>query len=238
MVVRMTSFVHTHLRPWLTSVQMIRDGRTVLQGNIAQNNPFHPEDTAIVSRIVGLQECAYKQITGEACTLCDDIVSFTAYIRQEFPAIRWLQTYTDNYIPDGTYGIWETIPPNLLMFAFTGTSVFETLLHAVPARDYDVEAYRSAQERYTCVESKAEATFPYTLAGSIVCAMEHVPLTFQDVEVLFDSSQTWPEFVRRVDGALQALNVPLNERFSFFRYWLPSFVNSVAEVPGAWMWRV
>jgi hypothetical protein len=59
---------------------MIRDGQTVLQANLAQNNPFHPEDTAIVSRIVGLQECAYKQITGEACTLCDDIVSFTAHM--------------------------------------------------------------------------------------------------------------------------------------------------------------
>jgi hypothetical protein len=111
-------------------------------------------------------------------------------------------------------------------------------MNAEPARDYDVDAYRSTQQRYTSVDSKAAASFPYTLAGHIVCAMEHVPLTFQDVEVLFDSSQTWPEFVRRLDQALHALDVPLNERFSFFRYWLPSFVNSVAEVPGAWMWRV
>ena len=234
----MTSFVLTHPRPWLTTVQMVRGGQTVLQGNLAQNNPFHPEDTAILGRIVGLQECAYKQITGEACTLCDDIASFTAYIRQEFPQIRWLQTYTDNYIPDGTYGMWETIPPNLLMFAFTGMSVFETLLNAEPARDYDVGGYRSAQQSYIRVESKAAATFPYTLAGHIVYAMERVPLTFQDIEALFDAAQTWPEFFRRVDGALLALEVPLNERFGFFRYWLPSFVNSVAEVPGAWMWRV
>lgn len=214
------------------------EGEEVIQASLMNNNLFYPEHTALITRCVGLQDCAYKQITNEQCDVCNNLTEFTEYIRQHFHQVSFISIQTDSFLPDGTYSTFEIIPPNLLSFAFTGQSMFEESLNAIPDDEDLIFIYRRVQERYRSAESKQYTPFHSLIDGGLIAGLACVPIDLETVEGIFQNTQTWPEYIRRIDQVLKDLDVPLNMRFNFFRYWLPSFIHSKASVPALWVWRL
>jgi len=217
---------------------MMVEDQEVIQVNLMNNNLFYPEHTALITRCVGLQDCAYKQITNEQCEVCHRLVELTEYIRQHFHQIRFISIHTDSFLPDGTYSTFEIIPPNLLSFAFTGRSMFEESLNAIPYDEDLIFIYRRVQERYLYAESKQHTPFRILIDGGLIAGLASVPIDLETLEGIFHNTQTWPEYIRRIDQVLKDLEVPLNMRFNFFRYWLPSFIRSKASIPAVWVWRL
>lgn len=222
-------------------IKMMRDGEEIIRGFNDTQNRWWAANTVFVNSIVGLQDCAYKQYTREPCSTCNDLDAFIEYIRAEFPHITTIQVRTDSFLPDGTYHSFETIQPNLLLFAFTGTSVFEDRFQAVPddmgPAAISLEEYRETQRRYRSPEGK-QIPFLHPNLHGLLIAINYVPPEFQTFETLFNECQTWPEFVQQVDRLLIEEQVPLNDRYHFFYYWIHSLLNQILTIPGYWKWNI
>lgn len=221
-------------------IKMMRNGEEIVHGFNDTQNRWWAADTVFVNSIKGLQDCAYKQYTREPCSTCDDLDTFINYIHDAFPHITKIQVRTDSFIPDGTYHTFETLQPNLLLFAFTGKTMFEDRFDAVPdvgSSAISLEDYRTSQQLYIRPEGK-QIPFLHPDLHGLLIGIHCVPLEFQTFEALYNECQTWPEFVQRVDQLLIEEQVSLPDRFHFYYYWIHGLLNRILTIPGYWKWNI
>lgn len=221
-------------------IKMMRNGEEIVHGFNDTQNRWWAADTVFVNSIKGLQDCAYKQYTREPCSTCDDLDTFINYIHDAFPHITKIQVRTDSFIPDGTYHTFETLQPNLLLFAFTGKTMFEDRFDAVPdvgSSAISLEDYRTSQQLYIRPEGK-QIPFLHPDLHGLLIGIHCVPLEFQTFEALYNECQTWPEFIQRVDQLLIEEQVSLPDRFHFYYYWIHGLLNRILTIPGYWKWNI
>jgi len=219
-------------------LKLIRNGKKVISVMIHDSN----ETTAQFYTVVGLQDCAYKFIYNEPCSLCEDLAEITQYIRRYIPRITHLWMMSGHFIRDGNYGPGRAIPWELLSFAFTGTnrlqSTFQIEVHEEMQRDY--ELYLEGTHRYTAVlPTNERKVLPLRVVREIEELLPYYPITLQTMEDILQTCQTWMEFVRKIDQKLKEERICLADRFQFYRYWVMSLIyEHNVYVPKTWTWKI
>lgn len=198
------------------------------------------EPIGIITRITGLQNCAYKFIYDEPCSLCEDLAELTRYIREHIPQITHLRVNNGYCAADTTYPLSYQVSSNNLSFAFTGTTVFESKFQAIchTMRSEQMDEYRTHARIYTSIASKSNVPFISEMMLPFLSALHRISFSLETVETIFHESQTWMEFVKKIDQTLKKEGVSLEDRYMFYKDWLSSFVYQFVDVPYIWIWKL
>ena len=232
------------------------NGQAVIQVNIFEGDAYLQPHIAHIMEWNGLQTCAYKYILDptKPCELCGHYETMCVYIRTHYPKIRILEFKDDTYLHDFTLRSMETIGVSYLSFALQGQTYFESKFDAVPKfrkfynstkQDYDLidvaEVYNKHKNNFFSIDYKSSLNFiEFALKSHFVSACHAGMLHFKDMEELYTKTKTLNEFVNRVHDELKTMELPVYEHFYFFRYWLPSYVDTFSEnsMPHTWRWNL
>ena len=231
-------------------------GVTLIQVNISEGGAYLQPYIAHIMEWNGLQMCAYKYILDPTtpCELCSHYEAMCAYIRTHYPKIRIMEFKDDTYFSDFTLRPMETIGVSYLSFALQGQTYFESKFAAVPKfrkfynsskHDYELidvaEVYNQHKHNFFSTDYKSSLDFiEFALKSHLVSACHMGLLNFKDIEELYGKAKTLKDFVNSVHDQLKIMGLPVYEHFYFFRYWLPSYVDTFLEnsMPQRWRWNL
>ena len=152
-------------------------------------------------------------------------------INSQFPSIKTLELYDTTYLPykSDTYNSLDLLTYSIGLYKKTW---YEEKLNAYILPKEKHEEYRRQVEEYASKNTKNSITFfdIYTVMVMTNPSAGHIVYPNMEMyEKMYDESETLPDFFQKLSKP-----VKLEEKCSFFKGWLSSFINTKVDVIREW----
>jgi hypothetical protein len=212
-----------------------------LEGSINLENTTNNERyrqyeyTASLTKIDALTECSLEDTSTEyqnkysfGKELLDTILFF---INSQFPQIKNIKLTDMSFIPCNRKqnDILDLLSYSIALY---GKTWYEKNANAyfLPKEKY--EMYRNQVKTYMDKKTKTDMKFEYLyniVLNKNVYAKELVTENYEDYKIMFEESETFPEFFSKINKIIKYEN-----KCRFFKVWLYDFIASQIMVERDW----
>jgi hypothetical protein len=192
-------------------------------------------NTAHLSRIHVIERCSEEDINQgylNSHSIGKEMLDALIFlINSQFPSIKTLELSDTTYLPykSDTYNSLDLLTYSIGLYKKTW---YEEKLNAYILPKEKHEEYRRQVEEYASKDTKNSIPFFDIYAVMVMSNPSAANIVYPNMEMyekMYEESESLPEFFQKISKPIK-----LEEKCSFFKGWLSSFINSKVDVIRQW----